>query len=137
MHLEKIRGLRHPMEAQTVDSQILAAISYFTHNPNNWSEECNHIPPLMNAESTSAPDIRLRLAVEPIMCVSNPAQNPKLKRYRERRTSNTSDFHVDMESIETDYIALLPMHLIWCYDELNCYVKTGEVSLSFAMEMRE
>eukprot|EP00971_Amphidinium_carterae_P061273 1213043-Amphidinium_carterae.3 len=29
-----------------------------------------------------------------------------------------------MESIETEHIALLPKNLIWCYDELNYYVKT-------------
>eukprot|EP00971_Amphidinium_carterae_P308960 6139166-Amphidinium_carterae.1 len=45
MHLEKMRGLRNPMDVPVVDYEILAAISYFMRNPNNWTEERNHVHP--------------------------------------------------------------------------------------------
>eukprot|EP00971_Amphidinium_carterae_P061274 1213043-Amphidinium_carterae.4 len=104
LHLEKMRGLRNPMDVPTADHKMLAAISYFMRNPNNWSEECNHVHAMDNS-STSVPDIRFRLGVEPIMCVNNPGsvhhyvsiyvsltpnadfeKNHKLKGYRERKT---------------------------------------------------
>eukprot|EP00971_Amphidinium_carterae_P330396 6463398-Amphidinium_carterae.1 len=53
-----------------------------------------------------------------------------------RPIQQNSEFHV-IANVETDDIALLlPKKLHWCYDELNCYVKTGDFSLSFEMELR-
>eukprot|EP00971_Amphidinium_carterae_P276128 5479456-Amphidinium_carterae.4 len=98
-----MRGLRNPMLAPTVDHKMLAAISYYMRNPSNWTEECNHIPP-WETKTNSVPDVRFRLAIEPVSCINDQegvhhyvaihvalTPNPdyenikKLKRYKERR----------------------------------------------------
>eukprot|EP00971_Amphidinium_carterae_P189085 3753777-Amphidinium_carterae.2 len=48
-------------------------------------------------------------------------------------TVNSADAFV-METIETERLSL-PMNLIWCFDELNLYVRTGDFSLAFQMEL--
>eukprot|EP00971_Amphidinium_carterae_P064692 1281882-Amphidinium_carterae.1 len=55
LHLEKMRGLRNPMDVPTVDHKMLAAISYFLRYPNNWSEDCNHIHPVNRLKDNSVP----------------------------------------------------------------------------------
>eukprot|EP00971_Amphidinium_carterae_P276127 5479456-Amphidinium_carterae.3 len=49
-------------------------------------------------------------------------------------TVNTADSFV-METIETEHLGSLPRNLVWCFDELNLYVRTGDFSLTFLMEL--
>eukprot|EP00971_Amphidinium_carterae_P283679 5631843-Amphidinium_carterae.1 len=36
-YLEKIRGLRHPLDIPCIDHMMLAALSDYMRNPKNWS----------------------------------------------------------------------------------------------------
>eukprot|EP00971_Amphidinium_carterae_P313512 6230615-Amphidinium_carterae.1 len=156
--------LRHELFTESRCLTVGCWQRFRMRNPNNWTEECNHIPPWEKTSNTF-PDVRFRLAIEPVSCIDSPEsvhhyvsiyvalttnpdyeKNQKLKRYKGRRTpypdylraardpTVNSTDRFVMETIETEHLGSLPMNLIWCYDELNLYARTRDFSWVFQME---